>query len=117
MSATDVRSEEWEDCVIGGPHGYHLTWTYIGEGLDGDYDASDPDDRPILRADLHVPDNADGLSYATLATTSVPEERLREISRDLFDALPADPRAGGIRSVMERWTWRTSDTPKESPDV
>lgn len=114
---SDQRTESWDDCVIGGPHGYNLTWVYLGEGLCGDYNPDDPDDRPVLRADLHIPDDADGLSYATLATTAISEERLREISRDLFDALPADPRAVGIRGVMERWTWRTSDTPKESPDV
>jgi hypothetical protein len=87
----------------------------LGEGLCGDYNPDDPDDRPVLRADLHIPDNADGLSYATLATTAISEERLREISRDLFNALPADPHAGGIRGVMERWTRRTSDTPRSSP--
>lgn len=89
-------------------HGrYTLEWVDLGEGLDGDYNPENPDDRPLLRADLYGDGEAlDGGSYCTQAAVTTPDYVLASLSHDLLSRLPADP-ADFRRATMAAWTWRT----------
>lgn len=89
-------------------HGrYRLEWVYIGEGMDGEYDCTNPDDKPLLRADLYGDDEMlDSGSYCTGAHLRTPVEDLEVMSKDLFRDLPDNP-AHFSKRVMEMWTWRT----------
>lgn len=40
--------------------GVRFTWTWLGEGWDGDYDADDPKDEPLLRFDVNTTDHEEG---------------------------------------------------------
>lgn len=98
---------------------WRLEWEHHGEGYNGDYDENDPDDKPLLRADLYFQDImcSDG-SYCTVAPDGTPEDVLRRFSNDLFDKLEAievyqitvDEEAEEVRfpdKIMQEWTWRT----------
>ena len=86
---------------------YTLEWVDLGEGYDGEYDPEDPEDRPVLRADLYGDGEAiDGGSYCTLATVTTPDYVLDRLSRELLAKLPADP-SEFRRATMAAWTWAT----------
>jgi len=96
---------------------WSLAWNHHGEGYEGDYDESDPDDKPLLRADLYYKGIrcAEG-SYCTLAPEDTPESLLLRFSNDLFDklsddaVLSVDEEAEEVRfrdRIMQEWTWRT----------
>lgn len=86
---------------------YTLEWVDLGEGFDGDYDPENPDDRPLLRADLYGDGEAlDGGSYCTQAPVTTPDYVLSALAHSLLESLPADP-ADFRRGVMARWTWST----------
>ena len=93
-------------------HGrYRLEWCDLGEGTNGEYNADDPNDRALLRADLYGDDEPlDSGSYCTLASTDTPRSTLEGFSKDLFRDLPEDP-INFKRRVMELWTWRTRQDP------
>ena len=90
---------------------YTLEWVDLGEGFDGDYDPENPDDRPLLRADLYADGEAiEGASYCTQAPVTTPDYILSALAHGLLELLPADP-AEYRRGVMERWTWSTAVLP------
>lgn len=87
---------------------FRLEWVNLGEGWSGDYDPEDPEDVPLLRADLFMEENGEWVepadsSYCTLAPVGTPEEKLREVSERLFYRLGDKWR----RREMEAWTWET----------
>lgn len=101
---------------------WSLVWEHIGEGHNGDYDLSDPNDAPLLRADLFFNGTRceDG-SYCTLAPDNTPREKLSAFSDALFDRLAddADVREddGEVRfnsRIMQRWTWDTDPAKGEA---
>lgn len=100
---------------------WRLEWEHHGEGYSGDYDDEDPDDDPLLRADLYYKNEmlTDG-SYCTMTPDDTPEETLKRFSDDLFDKLEnyrlEDEERfqrrldDGYRfndRIMQEWTWRT----------
>lgn len=104
---------EWEDVKhsheVGGD-GVQITWTYIGEGVEGDYDPEDPEDEPRLRADVVIFENygkreSEVLSYCTLAPVGTPLLELERMLFDLSDGLRADP--DNPKTVVELWVQRT----------
>jgi hypothetical protein len=91
---------------------WSLEWEWIGEGDDGDYDDSNKDDSPRLRADLcYEGDVVDDGSYCTLAKPGDPPEHIEAVSHDLLNAVTAcghTPEAGRFyKKLMEEWTWKT----------
>lgn len=100
---------------------WRLEWEHHGEGYSGDYDEDDPDDKPLLRADLYYKGEmlTDG-SYCTMTPDDTSEDVLKRFSDDLFDKLENhrledDERFqrrldDGYRfndRIMQEWTWRT----------
>lgn len=87
---------------------WKLEWEDIGEGYDGDFDETRPDDRPLYRATL-VDDNGDQLSdgsYCTQAVVGIATESdLKLMSEDLFRSLGS---GDFHRRAMQEWTWRTA---------
>lgn len=90
---------------------WRLVWDWIGEGNSGDFDPNDPDDKPLLRADVWFV-NPDGSvlepqdsSYCTLATPWVSKEELFAGAMDLLTNLPEKFEDWSSRP-MEQWTWR-----------
>lgn len=118
MKVIDERAKEIRArCNAATPEEFHdvsfergrwlLFWESIGEGVSGDFDPNDPDDRLHLRATLHFDGEPveDG-SYCTLATEETPKERLQAFAADLLNLLPAEL-SGFSRNAMQTWTWRT----------
>lgn len=89
-------------------HGrYRLEWVDLGEGWNGDYNPDDPNDRPLLRADLYGDgEMLDSGSYCTGIRVGTPNDILQRMSNDLFFDLPDNPEHFRRRD-MEKWTWRT----------
>jgi hypothetical protein len=97
-----------------------VEWEWIGEGRSGDFDEADPDDEPLLRANLMAmgPDGEwhqdQDSSYCTYANVDTPQRLLDDASRMLietvrkhggiqFDHGTSDPHVID-RKVMEFWT-------------
>jgi len=116
----DEDEVEWDDVEhsheVGG-RGVRITWTYTGEGVDGDYDPEDIDDEPRLRADVVVFEDYDkervAVSYCTLAPAGTPPKELENMLFDLSDAVRADWE--NPKTVVELWTHRTR--PKNLGDL
>lgn len=90
---------------------YRVVLEYIGEGADGDFDESDPDDEPLLRFSCYEKidgefESIDDASYCTQLTTDTPRDildrALKVIMRELKDA-----RDGGSsgKKAMEQMSW------------
>lgn len=94
-----------ETTLVHGP--WSILWEYIGEGYSGDYNPSDPGDRPLLRANLRFKGkDVDNGSYCTLAHTGTSRQELARVSKLLFNALPATP-SESYKQAIEGWTWQT----------
>jgi hypothetical protein len=96
--------------------GVRVTWMWIGEGVDGEFDfkhASDGDE-PRLRVDVVVlksEHESDTFSYCTLAPTWTSREGLERMTNELVRRLYADPQ--NPRNVVEMWTHLTRPDPAE----
>lgn len=87
---------------------WSLEWEWAGEGLEGDWDPDEPDDEPVLRANLYFDGKPlDDGSYCTAADTDSTDAELETYSQELFRALPSSP-SGGYKREMQRWSWSTS---------
>lgn len=88
----DMLDREWLRPMDEGP--WRVSWTWLGEGIDGDWAANDPDDVPLLRLDLEwtrTDDDGDEIheihqSLCTRATAFEPEESLRSVALRVLDA-------------------------------
>lgn len=80
-----------------------LSWEFIGEGYNEDYDPDDGLDQPLLRVYLYKDGELveDG-SYCTQVPDGTPSDVLVALSEDLFMSLGENFE----RRVMEDWTWR-----------
>lgn len=90
--------------------GYTVTWEYIGEGHQGDYDPADPEDEPLLRATLTHRREVEGESYCTCLDINTPKELLYKASHILVSRVIArrglTPKEPDLlpRHVMDAWT-------------
>lgn len=107
-----MDTSEFSDLVVEGPNGLSVVWEYIGEGRSGDYDPEDPEDAPLLRANLQYNgEPLDNGSYCTFATVSTDRERLAESARYLMKMVEMDPETLSFNhKVMEQWTWVDYDS-------
>jgi hypothetical protein len=90
---------------------WSLIWEYIGEGYCNDFDVSDQDDMPLLRASLYYEeDEAENASYCTLAPIDTDRGILDKMSSSLFGNLGLDfSNYEKInRKVMQLWTHDTN---------
>jgi len=86
-----------------------VEWTFEEEGEDGDYDAKNPKDTPVLRATVLREDAADSIaSYATLTDARhATGEALDALSEDLLSEAVDFAQDTFRDKAMQQWTWRT----------
>jgi hypothetical protein len=91
-----------------------IDWVNLGEGNDGDYDPSDPDDVNLLRFDVFRFDGKeweaieDG-SYCTLVPANTNHAVLREILSHFMDTIYDDVSPHGkAKRVCESLSWTTA---------
>lgn len=107
-----------------------VEWEDIGEGLNGDYDPNDPDDKQLLRFDVSyrqsrkddweaVPDS----SYCTMIENTCPPRILKAILRYIYKEVDKKWRNGcSVKKLCEYLSWLDSDreidfdTIKRTPD-
>lgn len=113
----------------------------LGEGLEGDYDPSDPDDIHLLRFDAYVkvtpsarfnemngvgekPDSTNGWaardngSFCTQVPASASRETLRTLARQMANELEGTLGNGGWKGTAERLSWISdSDADQLAPIV
>jgi hypothetical protein len=93
-----------------------LTWEYIGEGVSGDYDWVDPNDRPHLRFTVSVPgdeyNQVDDASYCTLMSPATPIELLEFFGNSILSVVQ-DNRSNYKRR-LEYMTWTTESEIKDA---
>ena len=78
---------------------FMVSLTYAGEGYEGDYDETDPEDEPLLRVDLYVrmdddPEN-DFLDDAVESTCSTVSARISKddaerLAKEIVETIDAD---------------------------
>ena len=85
---------------------FTLFWEWIGEGNSGDYDSSDPDDRPRLRFSVYDSDGEqlEDASYCTLMTPAVPKVLLELFAIAILEAVDTD---ASYKRELESLTWTT----------
>jgi len=106
---------DFKDVVIE-RDGVRVTWTWIGEGVDGEFDFEhvSEGDEPRLRVDVVVLKNeheSDTFSYCTLAPTWTSREGLERMTNELVRRIYADPQ--NPRNAVEMWTHLTRPDPAE----
>jgi hypothetical protein len=88
-----------------------LVWEHIGEGWNGDYNAEDPNDKPLLRFSIDWRNNGDweGLddaSYCTGLPTDTSPTTLREYADSIIASLSSTKeQPTGHKRTLERWSW------------
>ena len=88
-------------------YGHKLLWTYDGEGYNGDYDPSDPEDTPLLRFTVMAIREAawecveDG-SYCTRISVDTEEEALIVLG---YDILHMWVLSGHSKRALEDASW------------
>ena len=89
---------------------YQVTVEWIGEGLDGDYNEDDPEDRPILRLTVHKlwghVNQEEVYSYATRLSPDISTAALDVFVNWIFRELPS-------RHAIERLTWTKQEELEE----
>jgi len=98
-----------------------VEWETIGEGLDGDYDPDDSEDRELYRFsvlkydpeyDLWV--GVDDASYCTYVEVGTDEGQLMALLEILMDEVYEPVMAGdSIKKLAERLSWITTEWIKE----
>ena len=99
---------------------YMCEWEWIGEGDCGDFDASDPDDRPLLRFTIckwqqwSIPENdvtgeweaMEDASYCTRNDVNTSIEHLQSMGEELiYEARRADEAGVSWKKTMEAGSW------------
>ena len=99
-----------------------VVFEYIGEGYNGDYDPTDPEDKPLLRfdvfADVHLknPYSEDPIlgdfgymldsSYCTALPVEMPEDVINKALRVIMDEVKGEVIAGhSIKRICEHLSW------------
>lgn len=101
---------------------FMLTWEWIDEGFNGEYDEDDPDDAPLLRFTVYewkawdVPENditgeweqAEDASYCTENPIDTDAVYLDDMAREILDEYRRCVLADASpKKVMERCSWIT----------
>lgn len=87
--------------------GKRVTWEWIGEGYEGDYNPDNPEDTPLLRfsCDQLVDGNWEGMndaSYCTQLPISTPRQYLARGAAILLEAIDTD---ASYKRELERLSW------------
>ena len=94
--------EACDDATVGAINGlFKIELTYIGEGYSGDYNENDPDDEPLLRADIFYHDmenEEDGKNedYYTNEPVSTCTDLSADISLDAAEEL--------VKNMLKKFT-------------
>lgn len=89
---------------------YRVEWVNLGEGKDGDYDPSDPNDVELLRFDAYFDEESipDG-SYCTLMPVNTSEDILKKGLERIMDTIYDKRCVGdcwrGCGKVFEELSW------------
>lgn len=118
---TRTEPPEFEDYVVR-IEGYTVTWEYIGEGYQGDYNPDDPEDEPLLRASLtHRKVEDEGETYCTCLPISTPQADLYRAAHNLVSLVIARRGVDGEdwenllpRHVMDGWTAQELQLPSQN---
>jgi len=95
-----------------------VEWTELGEGIQGDYDANDPDDVELLRFDISKKvsrswEAMDDASYCTqIPVTATAQQRfklLETIMSHVYDNVTAGK---SIKRICEELSWLSLDSLK-----
>lgn len=91
---------------------YTVSWEDTGEGMSGDYDATDPHDVPLLRfyVEQDGQDVEDG-SYCTLIPVGTSQSILDKFSERILDAMQD---SSGYKRKLEELTWLTVEQLNEA---
>lgn len=92
--------------------GIKATLTHIGEGYDGDYDPSDPDDAPLYRVDLNYTHDqyADNGTCCTCIVAGRDDD-YREIARRISGYAHARHLLGdSLQSIATGVSWFSNDS-------
>jgi len=100
-----------------------VEWSDLGEGINGDYDETDPDDIQLLRFDISVMHKADeeygwqGVSDASYCTQvpigtdpEILKKGLNMIMDEIFEAVVE---GHSIKKACERMSWISVDSINE----
>ena len=90
-----------------------VTLEYIGEGYEGDYDPTDPDDSPLVRFSIDERElgteyweAVDDSSYCTTIPITTPREQLESVARSILAEVQEPVLAGhSIKKLCERLSW------------
>ena len=80
---------------------------HIGEGFNGDYDETDPDDKPLLRFTVLLDDSQiDDASYCTALSDDISDEDKKKVASYILDMVYDDTIRGySIKKICERLSW------------
>ena len=106
LGVTGDTSLSFEEIVVRRGH-KRVTWEYIGEGNEGEYDYSDPEDVPLLRfsCDEFIDGRWEGLdsaSYCTQLSIKTPLEWLIKSAGNILAIITTD---GSYRRNLEGLSW------------
>lgn len=106
-----AKPEDFETVIYEIPHKARVEFEWIGEGLNGDYDADDPDDVPVLRftatdlaadvPDEHPSRSAQDNSFATMMPATLPRAVVESVAKFLAHELADLPRW----KILEERSW------------
>jgi hypothetical protein len=89
-----------------------IEWVDLGEGKDGDYDSTDPNDIPYLRFDVykwnyfsHDWDTPDSSSYCTRVPRGTDTKTLSELLHVIMEQCEGAVLAGTHKKILERLSW------------
>ena len=89
-------------------NGYRADWTFLGEGLSGDYDESDPDDEPLLRFDCYklneseIWEELDDSSYCTQIPVGTSDEILLAALKYIVSEIEGQE---NVKRICEKLSW------------
>ena len=80
---------------------------HIGEGFNGDYDETDPDDKPLLRFTVLLDDSQiDDASYCTALSDDISDDDKKKVASYILDMVYDDAIRGySIKKICERLSW------------
>lgn len=95
--------------------GVRVTLEWIGEGLSGDYDPNDKEDKPLMRfsVDRKVGrrwEAVNDASYCTRISAGIPKARKIGLAQKILDAIcDAVQNQGGLKKISESLSWMDGD--------
>lgn len=82
---------------------------HIGEGFDGDYDDTNPNDKPLLRFTVLLDDlQVDDASYCTALSDDISDDDKKRVAEYILNIIYDDVVNGySIKKICERLSWVT----------